>query len=431
VVPLLLLLLLLLLSLSAHQPSRAHMPSSSRASSSFYLSAEGLDNLKHYRYSGTDKSLLANLFLKRHWDWCTTTFFPTWMAPNLITMCGLVCIVVNMLTLLYYCPNTVGCAAPSWVYFLAAAGIYAYQIFDNVDGRQARRTGTSSPLGELFDHGCDSLFVPVAGVLMFNCMYLEQWTAWAGFWATAIPFFMAHWEEYHTGELILGVLANPTEGQLLMCGLLLTSAIHGPSFWGVHTWKTALGIEGIAVLPDLTMNMVLLSTLFFGGFTMALINIVVVLRNKNQNSSLIRSLLLLLPITFFGLSTTAWFFLSKIDLLENHTTAAIIFAGIEFSYILNRMLVARITRTEYNVWNPIPFLPSLGIIFCLYFPNNIWVGELEFFYGLLAFTTMVYLHFVWDVVGHLSNHLCIRCFSIPYNASMKAEQAQASKIKTI
>jgi hypothetical protein len=49
-------------------------------SSSTYLSAEGLHNLKYYRYSGTDKSLLANLFLKRHWDWCTVTFFPIWMA---------------------------------------------------------------------------------------------------------------------------------------------------------------------------------------------------------------------------------------------------------------------------------------------------------------------------------------------------------------
>lgn len=47
---------------------------------SAYLSAEGLHNLKYYRYSGTDKSLLANLFLKRHWDWCTAALFPVWMA---------------------------------------------------------------------------------------------------------------------------------------------------------------------------------------------------------------------------------------------------------------------------------------------------------------------------------------------------------------
>jgi ethanolaminephosphotransferase len=31
----------------------------------------------------------------------------------------------------------------------------AYTL-DGIDGKQARRTGTSTPLGELFDHGLDS-----------------------------------------------------------------------------------------------------------------------------------------------------------------------------------------------------------------------------------------------------------------------------------
>jgi ethanolaminephosphotransferase len=32
-----------------------------------------------------------------------------------------------------------------------------YHICDNSDGKQARRTGSSSPLGMLFDHGADCL----------------------------------------------------------------------------------------------------------------------------------------------------------------------------------------------------------------------------------------------------------------------------------
>ncbi len=31
------------------------------------------------------------------------------------------------------------------------------KILDNMDGKQARRTKTSSPLGMMFDHGCDAL----------------------------------------------------------------------------------------------------------------------------------------------------------------------------------------------------------------------------------------------------------------------------------
>lgn len=47
--------------------------------------------------------------------------------------------------------------APRWAFFLCGVGLFAYQSLDAIDGKQARRTGTSSPLGELFDHGCDSI----------------------------------------------------------------------------------------------------------------------------------------------------------------------------------------------------------------------------------------------------------------------------------
>jgi phosphatidylglycerophosphate synthase len=32
-------------------------------------------------------------------------------------------------------------------------GLFIYQSLDAIDGKQARRTGQSGPLGELFDHG--------------------------------------------------------------------------------------------------------------------------------------------------------------------------------------------------------------------------------------------------------------------------------------
>ena len=34
--------------------------------------------------------------------------------------------------------------------------LFLSHTLDGIDGKQARRTGTSSPLGELFDHGCDA-----------------------------------------------------------------------------------------------------------------------------------------------------------------------------------------------------------------------------------------------------------------------------------
>lgn len=47
--------------------------------------------------------------------------------------------------------------APTWAYLACAIGLFIYQSLDAIDGKQARRTNSSTPLGELFDHGCDSL----------------------------------------------------------------------------------------------------------------------------------------------------------------------------------------------------------------------------------------------------------------------------------
>jgi ethanolaminephosphotransferase len=73
-----------------------------------------------------------------------------WLAPNLVTLLGFFCILGNVILLEVYLPDFVG-PAPSWVYFSFAFGLWAYSTMDNVDGKQARRTGTSSPLGELFE----------------------------------------------------------------------------------------------------------------------------------------------------------------------------------------------------------------------------------------------------------------------------------------
>ena len=42
---------------------------------------------------------------------------------------------------------------------LCAAGLFIYQTLDAIDGKQARRIQCCSPLGELFDHGCDALSI--------------------------------------------------------------------------------------------------------------------------------------------------------------------------------------------------------------------------------------------------------------------------------
>jgi phosphatidylglycerophosphate synthase len=53
----------------------------------------------------------------------------------------------------FYFPNLLWVGENSF-----AIGLFLYQSFDAIDGKQARRTGTSGPLGEMFDHGQYYLF---------------------------------------------------------------------------------------------------------------------------------------------------------------------------------------------------------------------------------------------------------------------------------
>ena len=49
----------------------------------------------------------------------------------------------------------------------------AHQVLDNADGKQARKTGNSSTLGMLFDHGCDTINTVTLGISLLHILGLN------------------------------------------------------------------------------------------------------------------------------------------------------------------------------------------------------------------------------------------------------------------
>jgi ethanolaminephosphotransferase len=87
---------------------------------------------------------------------------PTCIAPNLITFTGFMLTVINYLLIAYYDyyftvanPDS-DREIPRWVFIIAGINVFVAYTLDGIDGKHARRTGSSTPLGELFDHGLDS-----------------------------------------------------------------------------------------------------------------------------------------------------------------------------------------------------------------------------------------------------------------------------------
>ncbi|VDK68571.1 unnamed protein product [Onchocerca ochengi] len=160
-----------------------------------------MERLREHKYSAVDISWLDEYCMKRFWEY-VVQFYPIWIAPNVITMLGLF---INLLTVLILACFSYDAkiAASSWAYFQAALGMFLYQTLDATDGKQARRTGTSSPLGELFDHGCDAMSQVLVTLNICYAMLLgqERYVVLFVTVSSVVLFYCAHWSTYCTGRL--------------------------------------------------------------------------------------------------------------------------------------------------------------------------------------------------------------------------------------
>ncbi|KAJ3190497.1 hypothetical protein HDU85_000796 [Gaertneriomyces sp. JEL0708] len=195
-----------------------------------YFSPRDIKALREYKYSSIDKSLLSRYVLNPYWNWLVT-LFPLWMAPNLITLLGLTCVGINVGLVMWYDWTLEG-NAPGWVYISCGIGLFVYQSLDAIDGKQARRTKTSGPLGELFDHGCDALNTLLAGFLTLSALGLGSgWMSVVSLCSAMTNFYGSTWEEYYTGTLYLSVVSGPVEGVVMIVGVVVMAGVYGPGIY--------------------------------------------------------------------------------------------------------------------------------------------------------------------------------------------------------
>jgi ethanolaminephosphotransferase len=90
---------------------------------------------------------------------------------------------------------------------------FLYRMLDEMDGKQARRTGNSSALGLIFDHGCDAFSI---GLVPLTCSKLfhtgDNIWALAAIAASCASFHFTTLEEYYTGGLFLEIGNAITDG---------------------------------------------------------------------------------------------------------------------------------------------------------------------------------------------------------------------------
>ncbi|XP_071452385.1 cholinephosphotransferase 1 isoform X1 [Hetaerina americana] len=373
------------------------------------LSPGQLRRLGEHEYHCASDSLL-DPWLNPWWSWLVTKV-PLSVAPNTITIVGLAVNILTTLILIIYSPDAKA-EAPRWAFFVCALGLFIYQSLDAIDGKQARRTGTSSPLGELFDHGCDSIstvFVAVSACISVQLGYYPTWMFFQCFCAMAL-FYCAHWQTYVSGKLRFGKV-DVTEAQITIIFIHLISAVFGSSIWSTKQ------------LPffDVEMKLIPMFVALLVAILLAQANIVVIFTGGvGKNGSTVAGTSVLSPVIPFGLVIVPAYIIYKksIDgVYENNPVLYILAFGLVTSKVTNRLVVAHMTKNEMEYLDSALLGPSM-LFLNQYF--NFYIAEYNVLWLCLIWTVIDLLKYSSQVCLEICDHLKIDLFKMPGNLNVRS-----------
>ena len=374
------------------------------------LNQEQLRRLKTHKYSSSGTSI-AEPVMQVFWRWLVE-LFPRWVAPNTITVVGLMINVTTSLLLMFYCPTAVE-SAPTWVYMINGIGLFVYQALDAIDGKQARRTGTSSPLGELFDHGCDSISTVFVSIAIGICMQLgnHPWVMMLLCLASYATFYFGHWCAYVTGTLQFGKI-DVTEVQLVTIAIFFISAAFGPAFWG-----------GLIPLIGYPLHIIPVLLCVVGSFfTIIRFSVIILQGGCGENGATVADTSVLSPGINIGIILAVALSIasqSKTFLSQNHPVLYLLFVGIIFAKVTNRLVVANMTRSELQFFDTSMF-GMLGLFLNQYF--GFLINEYFLLYVCFIFCSIDLFQYLTHTYKQISFYLNIYIFSIqPRNESVKTE----------
>ncbi|XP_012547226.1 cholinephosphotransferase 1 isoform X3 [Bombyx mandarina] len=380
------------------------------------LNAAQLKRLSEHKYSCTSASVL-DAWLQPWWCWLVSKT-PLWLAPNLITILGLIVNIVTTLILVWYSPDARQ-DPPRWACALCALGVFVYQSLDAIDGKQARRTGSQSPLGELFDHGCDSIstvFIALGACIAVKLGEYPTWMFFQCFCAMTL-FYCAHWQAYVTGTLKMGRI-DVTEAQFSIIGIHLISAVLGPDFW-----STQVG-GGLEIRYSVALAAIVGAFLTIGTLAAAIVS-----GGVGKNGSTVAGTSILSPVIPFSLVVVPAFIIfqkSESHVYENHPALYILAFGMVTAKVTNKLVVAHMTKSEMEYYDWSLLGPAM------LFLNQYFNNALPEYWVLWLCTVWVcgeLVRYCGQVCREICDHLDIQLFRIPRAAPAPASASAPAHSK--
>nr|CAH8820015.1 unnamed protein product [Trichobilharzia regenti] len=361
------------------------------------LSDKMISGLKTYKYSCVDNSPFSTYIMHPFWDWLSQ-FYPVWLAPNLITFTGFLLTVAHYFLTCFYNPNfSATNNVPVWVWLVTSFLVFIAHTLDGTDGKQARRTKSSSALGELFDHGCDSwvcLFLPGSMFSLLGDVYTTR-EMFIGQWVLIVSFLLSHWEKYITGVLFLPWTFDTSQTAVAVVFLL--------AYW----FSPTILIEPIVY--GWSAAAIFKYTLFFSLYFVHIPK-----QPWYRGLGLTGVLKPLFPVAVLLLSSSLWASYSPSNLLDKHTRVFLFCWGTIASNVICHLIVAQLCHVPAPIHNKEVHLYSMiTSVVCFGFPlSKNSPTEYISLYMLTAFVTLDHIYYAYQVVNEIASCLHIKVFSI-------------------
>lgn len=300
---------------------------------------------------------------------------------------------------------------------------------DNIDGKQARRTGTSSGLGELFDHGIDSLNCTLASLCETAAMgFGPSKTGAFTALVPTLPMFFSTWETYHTHTLYLGAFNGPTEGLMLACTAMIISGYYGPQVW---EQKVADVMGYPEYLDDLTFRDLWVPVILIAFFTAHLPACVyhVAKVRRRHNLPLAPIFLEWIPMIIFTAACAAWVGSpNSILLSENHLLVFCLTMSFVFGRLTTKIILHHLTKQSFPYWT-VSMLPLIGGAVLAWLPLFGFkpvapAFERAYIYSYLLFASGQYFTWAVRVINRICEVLDINCLTIKQKKTPPEETAK-------
>jgi len=378
-----------------------------------FITKQGLQALTQYKYhSGVNTKL--DRFLNPFWEWLEH-FIPLNIAPNLVTFVGFLLVMSSYLIMIFY-DQTFKKFLPPWVYITAGILQWAYQTLDALDGKHARRTKSSSPLGQLFDHGCDSFAASFLALSVCQSLrFGPTWEILFFFNLVQFCFFAANWGEYHTGIMNTGWgNIGVTEGQFTMGLSLALCGIIGPDFYDI-TFEQLIRKAGtnpkMLIIPGwmlrYSLKQAVMGVVYVGLVVVAVyyyFSTIILIKDK------VYATLQFVPVFANMITTALW---STLPIFQDHAALIMLISGVIFSLNTSRVIVCSLTKMKSPIIQQEYIVYFVGYLIARLMFGPEWRKiDVLVLALLIAYVSVASIVWASGCIEQIASYLGIYCLSL-------------------